>query len=203
MKSLLSSLRMAFILLLLMTLLLGIAYPLLTMAVAQTLFHHKAQGSLIEKNGKIIGSELLGQEFTSPRYFWSRLSATTPPYNATASGASNLSPANPKLLEAGNQRLAALQQADPHNRMRVPVGLVTASASGLDPDISVVAAEYQLPRVARARGMKEKDVRALVDEYTQVAAFGLLGEPYVNVLRLNLALDEASRSGLQAPGKNK
>ncbi|MDE3016685.1 MAG: potassium-transporting ATPase subunit KdpC [Pseudomonadota bacterium] len=184
--------RASFGLVLLMTLLLGGAYPLAVMGVARALFHHKANGSLIEKDGKVVGSELLGQQFDSPKYFWGRLSATTPPYNAAASGGSNFSPANPALLAAANARLKALQQADPGQRARVPVDLVTASGSGIDPHISLKAAQYQLPRVARARRMKEEDVRAIMEKYVERPGFGLIGAPYVNVVRLNLALDRES-----------
>lgn len=190
MKQFANSLRAAFSLLLLMTLLLGAVYPLAVTAVSQLLFAQRAHGSLIERGGKVVGSALLGQEFTEEKYFWGRLSATTPPYNAGASGGSNLSPANPKLLDAANVRIAALQQADPQNTSLIPVDLVTASASGLDPHISVAALEYQVSRVAKVRGMKPGDVRALVEKNTENPGFGLLGEPYVNVLRINLALDE-------------
>lgn len=196
-------LRAAFGLVLLMTLLLGGAYPLVVMGIAQAAFHHKAEGSLIEENGKVIGSALLGQEFTAPKYFWSRPSATTPPYNAASSGGSNLGAANPKLLDVADARLKALQQAAPENRTRVPVELVTASASGLDPDISVKAAQYQITRVARARHMQESEVRAIMKKYVEKPGLGLLGDPYVNVVRLNLALDEDSGFGIQDSGKKK
>lgn len=172
------------------TLLLGLLYPLLVMALSQTLFHHKANGSLIGREETVMGSALLGQSFEQPKYFWGRLSATLPPYNATASAASNMSPANAKLLKAVNARIAALQKADPKNKAKIPVELVTASGSGLDPHISVKAAEYQLRRVATYRNMKDKDVRELLEFYTQDNAFGLLGEPYVNVVQLNMALDK-------------
>jgi len=185
-----ASIRAPIVLLLVLCVLLGFAYPLLVMGAAQTFFPHKANGSLITRGGKVIGSTLLGQEFSDPKYFWGRLSATTPPYNAAASGASNFSPANPKLLEAANARIAALQQADPKNKVRIPVELVTASASGLDPHISLAAADYQLPRVARTRHMKEEDVASLVKKYTENPGLGLLGTKYVNVVKLNLALDE-------------
>jgi K+-transporting ATPase ATPase C chain len=184
--------RIALVLSLLLSFLVGFVYPLLVMGVAQVFFPHHANGSLIERNGKVIGSSLLGQEFSDPQYFWGRLSATTPPYNAAASGASNFSPANPKLLEAVNARVAALKQADPQNKARIPVDLVTASGSGLDPHISIAAAEYQAGRVARTRGMKEEIVKALIKKHTETAGFGLLGDAYVNVVNLNLALDEDS-----------
>lgn len=195
------NLRPAISLLLILTFLLGGAYPLAVTAVAQILFHHKANGSLIEKDGKVIGSALLGQQFTDSKYFWGRLSATTPPYNAAASAASNLSPANPELLKAVNGRIAALHKADPGNQALIPVDLVTSSASGLDPDISLDAAYYQLARVAKARGMKEDAVKALVERHIHKPLFGLLGEPYVNAVELNLALDEHSASGIQHSGK--
>jgi len=185
-----SSIRAALGLLLIMTILLGGVYPLLVLGFAQTFFPHKAEGSLIERGGKVVGSSLLGQQFDSPKYFWGRLSATTPAYNAAASSGSNFNPANPKLLEAANARIAALQKADPANKEPVPVDLVTSSASGLDPHISLAAAEYQAPRVAGARNMKTEIVEQLVKKYTEAPGFGLLGEPYVNVLRLNMALDE-------------
>lgn len=190
MKQFTHSIRAAFCLVALCTLLFGFIYPLLVTAAAQLLFHHKAGGSLIVRGDKIIGSSLLGQEFTEAKYFWGRLSATTPPYNAAASGGSNFSPANPKLLKAASERIGALQRADAQNRMKIPVELITASGSGLDPHISLMAAEYQLARVARARGMKTEALRALVKNYIETNGFGLLGAPYVNVVKLNMALDE-------------
>ena len=160
-------------------------------------FPHQANGSLILKDGKAVGSELIGQSFDDPKYFWGRLSATgTFPYNAfnaenlTASSGSNYGPLNPALLEAVKARIAALKAADPGNTAPIPVDLVTASGSGLDPNISVAAALYQVPRVARARGLSEEAVRALVNQYTVGRQFGILGEPRVNVLELNLALDQ-------------
>jgi K+-transporting ATPase ATPase C chain len=198
--NMLASLRAALGMVLLMTLLLGGAYPLLVTGIAQAVFHHKANGSLIVRGDRLIGSQLLGQNFEHPKYFWGRLSATVPPYNAASSDASNLSPANPMLLEAANARIAALQQADPRNQARIPVDLVTASASGLDPHISVAAAEYQASRVAHARHMPEDKVKAMIADFTENSLFGEAG---VNVLRLNLALDEALGSGPQVPGKTK
>lgn len=189
MKQALRAIRSSFLLLALFSVLLGGVYPLMVTALAQIAFHHKANGSLIEGGEKIIGSRLLGQEFSEAKYFWGRLSATTPAYNAAASSGSNLSPANPKLLEAVNARLAALKKADPRNKLPVPVDLVTASGSGLDPHISVEAARYQLPRVARARHLSEQKIAALIEEHTSDADFGVLGAPYVNVLTLNHALD--------------
>lgn len=183
--------RNAVSMLLVMTLVTGIAYPLLATGVAQALFPHQADGSLIEKNGKPVGSELIGQYFDDPRYFWGRPSATAPqPYNGTASNGSNLGPTNPALREAVQQRIDALRKADPDNTAPLPVDLVTASASGLDPEISPAAAQYQVARVARMRHMRVEQVQALVAKFTQGRQLGLLGEPRVNVLRLNLALDK-------------
>jgi len=191
MKQFATSLRAAFTLLLLLTLLLGVVYPLGVTAIGQVLFSTKAGGSLI-RGDKVMGSALIGQQFEHSKYFWSRLSATTPPYNASASTGSNLSPANPKLLEAANARIAALQQADPDNKAPIPVELVTSSASGLDPHISLDAARYQLARVARVRHRSADDISALLDQYTESNFFGLLGDPYVNVVRVNRALDQDS-----------
>lgn len=185
-----SVMRASCVLLVVMTLLLGVVYPLTVTVLSQLLFHDSANGRLVERGDKPVGSLLLGQRFKAPRYFWSRLSATTPPYNAAASTGSNLSPDNPKLLESANARIAALQKAASHSMALIPVDLITSSASGLDPHISLDAALYQLPRVAKARGMKEKEVLAIVERHTEAPLFGLGGEPYVNVLALNLALDE-------------
>jgi K+-transporting ATPase ATPase C chain len=184
-------LRNAVSMLLLMTIITGVAYPLLATGVAQVLFPHRANGSLIERNGKPIGSELIGQYFDDPKYFWGRPSATAPqPYNGTASNGSNLGPSNPALRDAVQQRIDALRKADPDNTAPVPVDLVTASASGLDPEISPAAAQYQVARVARTRHLRVEQVQALVVKFTQGRQLGLLGEPRVNVLRLNLALDK-------------
>lgn len=173
-----------------MTLLLGGVYPALSTLLVQTAFPAQAQGSLIEMDGKLLGSELIGQPFAGPNYFWGRLSATSPaPYNAAASSGSNLGAANPALEENVKARIAALRQADPTNNAPVPVDLVTASGSGLDPHISPAAVEYQLARVAKARGISEERLRELVGKHTQGRQFGLLGEPRVNVLMLNLDLD--------------
>jgi len=185
-----SLIRPALMILLIFTLLTGVIYPLVVTGVAQLVFPHQANGSLITANGQTVGSELIGQQFDDPSYFWGRLSATGSfPYNAAASSGSNLGPSNPALSDAAQARITALKAADPTNTQPIPVDLVTASGSGLDPDISVAAALYQIPRVARLRGLSEATVRALVDKYTTGRQFGFLGEPRVNVLELNLALD--------------
>ncbi|HKR76787.1 MAG TPA: potassium-transporting ATPase subunit KdpC [Rhodanobacter sp.] len=183
-------LRPALTLLILLTVLTGIVYPLAVTGLAQTMFPHQANGSLVERDGKPVGSSLIGQQFNAPKYFWGRPSATMPQgYNGTGSSGSNLGPTNPVLTAAAKQRIAALRAADPGNTAPVPVDLVTASGSGLDPEISPAAAQYQLPRVARARGLQPAEVQALVARYTNGRQFGVLGEPRVNVLELNLALD--------------
>ena len=185
-----SHLRTATLMLLLLTALTGIIYPVVVTGIAQLVFPHQANGSLIMKDGKPVGSALIGQPFDDPKYFWSRPSATGPyPYNAAASAGSNLGPTNPDLLKAVAERLEALKKADPGSSAPVPVDLVTASGSGLDPHITPAAALYQVPRVAKARGMSEERLRQLVAEHTQGRQFGILGEPRVNVLALNLALD--------------
>jgi K+-transporting ATPase ATPase C chain len=176
--------------LILLTVITGVIYPLTVTAIAQALFPWQANGSLLVRDGQPAGSALIGQPFDDPRYFWGRLSATTLfPYNAAASSGSNLGPANPALLDQVKARVAALKQADPANAAPVPADLATASGSGLDPDISPAAAEYQVPRVARARGLDEAVVRRLVAEATTGPTLGLLGESRVNVLELNMALD--------------
>ena len=187
-------LRPALTMLLVLTLLTGVIYPLIVTGFAQILFPRQANGSLIVRDGKLIGSELIGQYFNEPKYFWSRPSATSPfPYNAAASSGSNLGPTNPALIEGIKARVAALRAADPGNDRPVPVGLVTASGSGLDPHISPAAALYQAHRVARMRGVEERQVKDLVGQYTEGRQFGVLGEPRVNVLKLNLALDAFSQ----------
>lgn len=185
-----AQLRSALMMFFILTILTGVAYPLAVTAIAQLLFPHQANGSLIYKDGKPIGSTLIGQPFDDPEYFWGRPSATAPfPYNAAASSGSNLGPSNPGLTEAVKTRVAALKAADPGNDTSVPVDLVTASGSGLDPHISSASAEYQVRRVARARGREEAFVRTVVRQHTEGRQFGMLGEPRVNVLAVNLALD--------------
>ncbi|MGE8686690.1 MAG: potassium-transporting ATPase subunit KdpC [Achromobacter sp.] len=171
----------------------GLAYPFLTSGIAAAVFPHEAAGSLIEQDGRLVGSERIGQSFSSPGYFWGRPSATAPmPYNAAGSGGSNLGPRNPALAEAIQARIAALKAADPDNPVPVPVELVTASGSGLDPHISPAAAAYQAARVARARHLPRDQVDALIKAHTDTPLLGVLGEPAVNVLTLNLALDRLS-----------
>jgi K+-transporting ATPase ATPase C chain len=182
--------RPAVVSLVFFTLLTGVIYPLIITGIAQVIFPNQANGSLITQNGQVVGSQHIGQQFDDPRYFWGRLSATSPyPYNAAASSGSNLGPTNPALTAEVGARIAALKRADPSNTAPIPVDLVTSSGSGLDPDISVAAALYQVPRVARERGLSQQVVTSLVQKYTQGRTFGILGEPRVNVLELNLALD--------------
>lgn len=186
-----TQLRTAIVMLGALTLLTGVVYPLAVTAVARLALPEQASGSLITRDGKVVGSRLLGQPFEDPKYFWSRLSATSPsPYNAQASGASNLGPSNKALTDAAKARIDALRAADPGNDAPVPVDLVTSSGSGLDPHISPAAAAYQLKRVARARGMSPERVQQLVDASTDGRGLAALGEPGVNVLALNLALDQ-------------
>jgi len=182
--------RPALVLLLLLTLLTGIFYPLVVTALAQLLFPHQAAGSIVRRDGHAVGSRLIGQSFSDPSYFWSRPSATTPQlYNGAASGGSNMASLNPALLDAVKTRVAALRAVDPGNGAAVPIDLVTASGSGLDPEISLAAANYQAARVARARGIDVQRVQALITQHTEGRLLGVLGEPRVNVLELNLALD--------------
>jgi potassium-transporting ATPase KdpC subunit len=191
---LLAHVRAAVVSLVVFTVVTGIAYPVVVTGIAQLVFPHQANGSLIVKDGKPVGSTLIGQPFDDPKYFWSRPSATSPfGYNAGASGASNLSPTNADLIKTVQGRVDALRAADPGNTTPVPVDLVTASGSGLDPDISPAAALYQVGRVAKARKLDEAVVRSLVAQHTQGRQLGLFGEPRVNVLALNLALDSQGR----------
>jgi K+-transporting ATPase ATPase C chain len=183
--------RPAVSLLVLMTILLGIVYPLVITGVAKVAFPRQADGSLIYTDGKLIGSTLIGQSFSDPKYFWGRPSATSPqPYNGLASSGSNLGPLNPALLDAVKANVKALHDADPDNRRPIPVDLVTASASGLDPDISPAAAHYQAARVARARNLALAPVETLIKTHERGRLFGLIGERRINVLELNLALDQ-------------
>ena len=192
----LTQFRPALILFISLTIITGVIYPLLVTGIAQVAFPNQANGSLIVQDGQVVGSALIGQSFDDPKYFWGRLSATsTFPYNAfnadnlTASSGSNLGPTSKALLDAVQARVDALRAADPGNTAPIPVDLVTASGSGLDPHLSPAAALYQVPRVARERGLSEEAVRQLVTEHTEGRTFGILGEPRVNVLELNLALD--------------
>ncbi len=182
-----NQLRPALTIFALLTIITGVVYPLLVTGVSQVLFPSQSNGSIITVNGKAAGSELIGQQFDDPSYFWGRVSAVD--YKADLSSGSNYGPMNPALLEAVQARIDALQTADPDNTLPIPVDLVTASASGLDPHISVAAALYQVHRVAAARGLSEADVQSLVEQNTEGRQFGIFGEPRVNVLLLNLALD--------------
>jgi len=183
----------ALVIFFLLTLLAGIIYPLVITGIAQLVFPVQSNGNFIEQNGNIVGSSLIGQPFTSSKYFWGRLSATSPvPYNSGISGGSNFGPTNPALLDEVKARVNALHAADPDNSQPIPVDLVTSSASGLDPDISVAAAKYQVPRIARERNLSESDVTALVEQQTEDQQFGLFGEPRINVLKINLALEDLS-----------
>ena len=189
-----STIRPALVLFGALTLACGVVYPLAVTGVGAAAFPHQASGSIVEVNGKPVGSSLIGQQFTSPKYFWGRPSATGPmPNNASGSSGSNQGPLNPALVDAVKGRIEALKAADPGNASAVPVDLVTASASGLDPHISVAGANYQAARVARVRGMTPEAVRSLIEKHTEGRLLGLLGEPRVNVLALNLALDQTSR----------
>lgn len=174
-----------------LTIITGIFYPFFVTGIAQAIFPKQANGSLIYRNGKPIGSTLIGQPFDDPKYFWSRISATIPQqYNASLSSGSNIGPSNPALIDEIKGRLKALQAADPDNKVSIPVDLVTSSASGLDPHISLAAAYYQIPRVARLRGLSQDALKVIVRQHTYGRFLGLIGEPVVNVLELNLALDE-------------
>ena len=182
--------RPALVLFVALTVLTGIAYPLAVTGIGQAVFAEQAAGSLIARNGQPVGSSLIGQQFSDPKYLWGRPSATSPtPYNASASGGSNLGPLNPALTDAVKARVEALRAADPGNTAAVPVDLVTASASGLDPHISAAGAQFQAARIARVRRLPVQTVQQLMAKHTEGRLFGLLGEPRVNVLQFNLALD--------------
>jgi len=186
--------RRSLVCLSIMVVITGLVYPLLMAAIGYVVFPHRAQGSLIVRGDRIVGSKLIGQSFESPKYFWPRPSATSPvPYNAGASSGSNLGPTNPKLMEAVRERVARLRAADPENTLPVPADLVTASGSGLEAYISPAAVQYQVSRVARARGLTVAQVQRLVSENTRGRQWGFLGQPRTNVVTLNLALDELSR----------
>ena len=198
MVKILKILRQSIIALAAFTVITGVIYPLVVTGIARGVFPHSSSGNIIVQDGKALGSTLIGQPFTDPKYFWSRPSATSPePYNAAASSGSNLGPTNPALLTAVQQRIDALRAADPGNTSPVPVDLVTASGSGLDPDISPAAAYYQAGRVARVRGLSVEQVDGLIARFTSGRQLDILGEPRVNVLQLNLALDALAAS----PGK--
>jgi K+-transporting ATPase ATPase C chain len=187
--------RPAIVLFLIMTVLTGVVYPFAVTGIAQVLFHDQAAGSLVMADGHAVGSRVIGQSFSDPKYFWSRPSATSPqPYNATASSGSNLGPLNPALTDAIKTRIDALKAADPTNTLPVPVDLVTASGSGLDPEISIAAAQYQAARIARVRGLPPEEVQSLIAAHSRGKLFGLVGEPRVNVLELNLGLDALRRA---------
>ncbi len=177
-----------------LTVITGVIYPLVVTGMAQAFFHKQANGSLIySSDGKSVGSTLIGQNFDDPKYFWGRLSATTPAYNASASSGSNLGPSNPALVDAVKARIAALKIVDPGNQVPVPVDLVTASASGLDPHLSLAGMDYQLSRVARVRKLSEASIKKIIDQNTSGRFIGLLGEPVVNVLKVNWALDRLKK----------
>jgi K+-transporting ATPase ATPase C chain len=183
-------LRQALLVFVALTVVTGVAYPIVMTVLAQVVFPHQANGSLVERDGTVVGSELIGQQFDDPKYFWSRPSATSPPYNGAASTGSNFGPTNPAQLDAVRSRVEYLRKAHPDQTRPIPIDLVTASGSGLDPHISPAAAEYQATRVANARGLEVQAVRDLVIRHTARRQLGLIGEPRVNVLVLNLALDD-------------
>ncbi|MBN2395320.1 MAG: potassium-transporting ATPase subunit KdpC [Candidatus Atribacteria bacterium] len=182
--------RSAILLFIILSLLTGIFYPSFITGVAYIFFPHQSNGSMLYQNNKFLGSALIGQEFTDPKYFWGRISGTSPvTYNGSSSSGSNLGPSNPVLIDKVKERIRTLKEFDPGNTNPIPIDLVTSSASGLDPHISIAGAYYQIPRVARMRGLTEETVKAIVNKYTSHRIFGLIGEPVVNVLELNLELD--------------
>jgi len=204
MKELVSQARPAILLLAALTIITGALYPAAVTGLAQAIFPGQADGSLLMEKGRVVGSELIGQPFSDPGYFWGRLSATSPqPYNAAASGGSNLAATSHDLVKAARERIAALREADPGQQGPIPVDLVTSSASGLDPHISPAAALYQAHRVAQTRGLDLALVRGLVGRHTEGRGWGFLGEPRVNVLKLNLALQAATAKTSQAPEKGR
>lgn len=194
-KEVMEHIKTALILLIVFTLVTGLLYPLAVTGLAQLLFPAKANGSLIKQNDHVIGSQLIGQFFSSPTYFWGRPSATSPyPYNGEASAGSNLGPTNPDFLDAVKKRILPLKETSPQNNKDIPVDLVTASGSGLDPDISPYAAYYQAARIAKARNLSLEEVNTLIQKHIKNRTLGLLGEPRVNVLEINLALDNLRMS---------
>ena len=187
-------LKSAIFVFIILTIITGILYPLFVTGIAQAFFHAKANGSLIYRDGKITGSALIGQPFDDPKYLWGRLSATSPiPYNASSSSGSNIGPSNSALLETVKSRIEKLRAADPKNKTPIPVDLVTSSASGLDPHISLAGAYYQIPRIARARGLSVNDVKNIIDRNANGRLFSLIGEPVVNVLKVNMDLDSSKK----------
>ena len=202
-KEAMEQMKTALILLIAFTVLTGLLYPLAVTGFAQLLFPAKANGSLMKQNDKVIGSRLIGQFFSSPAYFWGRPSATSPyPYNGEASSGSNLGPTNPNFLATVKERIFQLKEATPQNNDSIPVDLVTASGSGLDPDISPYAAFYQAARIAKARNLSEEEVKKIIQEHIKNRTLGLLGEPRINVLELNLALDRLRMSHGQSTPKS-
>lgn len=177
----------------LLTILLGFIYPSLITLIAKTIFPFEANGSLIKNHGQIVGSALIGQDFSDPKYFWGRLSATTPPYNSTASSGSNLGPNNPELIKRVKDRIAELKKYDSNNNLPIPIDLVTSSASGLDPHISILAAEYQVSRIAKTRKIREQILKDMILNNITDRQLFILGEPTVNVLKLNIELDEVDK----------
>ena len=181
--------RPALLSFLVLTIITGVIYPVFITEIAQLLFPNQANGSLIYRNGKVIGSALVGQTFDDPGYLWGRISATSPQYNASNSSGSNIGPSNPALIDEINGRIKALKAADPNNAGPVPIDLVTSSASGLDPHISLAAAYYQIPRIAKQRRFSVTIVKSIIDRNRTGRFFGLIGEPVVNVLKVNIDLD--------------